>query len=87
MYCPVGPGGASLSVAIVLGAGQTSGSVTIAQLTYGTYTVTEERAWSWRCSDAGSENVAVGESLAQVTFDHDLIKFDWLSGCSHRVFE
>lgn len=87
VYNVSGPGNTNLTAAIVLKAGETSGSVTIAQLPAGAYTVTEERAWSWRYSDGGSESATVGTSLAEVTFDHTLDRTEWLNGYSHRIFD
>lgn len=84
VYNVTGPNNTGLSVAIVLEKGKTSGSVTIAKLPKGQYSVTEERAWSWRYSDAGNRSATVDAGTAQVAFDHSLDRSDWLSGCSHR---
>ena len=84
VYNITGPNNTKLSVAIVLEKGRTSGSVTIAKLPKGQYSVTEERAWSWRYSDAGNRSATVDAGTAQVAFDHSLDRSDWLSGCSHR---
>lgn len=74
-----------LTVAIVLQEGETSGSVTIAQLPTGDYTVTEESAWSWRYSDGGSETATVAaDETATVTFAHTKTNNDWLNGYAHR---
>ena len=87
VYLVEGPDGISLNVAIVLKAGETSGSAVIAKIPTGTYTVTEERRWSWRYSDGSKKSTAVtaGET-ANVTFDHTLDLFEWLNGYSHRRF-
>ena len=84
VYHVSGPGNTALKVAIVLAAGETSGSVTIAQLPAGEYTVTEDSFWSWRYSSAGSKSTAVGDTTVDISFDHTLEKTEWLSGCSHR---
>ena len=74
-----------LTVAIVLGEGETSGSVTVAQLPTGDYEVTEESEWSWRYSPGGSETAAVtADETAEAAFDHTLISNIWLNGYSHR---
>lgn len=87
VYSVSGPDSTELTAAIVLAAGDTSGSVTIAQLPAGDYTVTEERAWSWRYSDGGSESTTVGSDIAEVTFNHTLANNNWLNGYSHRIFD
>ena len=84
VYSVNGPGNTALTAAIVLAAGETSGSVTIVRLPAGEYTVAEESDWSWRYSKAGSKSAAVGDRPAEVSFDHTLDKPEWLSGCSHR---
>ena len=84
VYSVSGPGNTALTVAIVLAAGETPGSVTIARLPSGEYTVAEESFWSWRYSGAGSKSTAVGDTQTEVFYDHTLEKNEWLSGCSHR---
>ena len=76
-----------LTVGIVLAAGETSGSVTIAQLPAGDYTVTEESAWSWRYPDGGSKTATVSSADAEVAFDHTKDNNDWLNGYAHRSDE
>ena len=84
VYLVSGYDGLTLAVTVVLTAGETSGSVTIAQLAAGDYTVTEVRDWSWRYSDGASRTVTVGTDLAEAVFDHTMIRFEWLDGYSHR---
>ena len=91
IYQVQGPDGGSdtvgITAVIVLKAGETSGSVTIAQLPVGEYAVTEERRWSWRYSDGGSKTVTVAKGTAEVTFDHEQSRTEWMGGYSHRTFE
>ncbi|WP_310755249.1 Cna B-type domain-containing protein [Ruminococcus sp.] len=88
VYAVSGPDNIGLTVAIVLKAGETNGSVTVARLPAGDYTVTEERAWSWRYSDGASQTatVTVG-ATADADFDHTLDLLEWLNGCSHRNYQ
>ena len=76
--------GIEITAAVVLAAGETSGSVTIAHLPYGDYTVTEEDAWSWRYGAGGSSAATVGANTAEAAFDHGAPSPNWLGGYSHR---
>ena len=87
IYNVSGPENTSLTVAIVLNAGETSGSVTIAKLPAGSYTVAEEKKWSWRYSNGDSKNATVSTGTAEVSFDHTEDRLEWLNGYSHRYFE
>ena len=85
-----GPGGFKMEVVI-----KQSGSVTIKDLPVGTYTVTEDTAWSWRyilvdkndieCKnnfiEVGPADVSNGK--AEVTFTNKLKRNNWLSGTSY----
>ena len=88
VYTVSGPDDIELTVAIILEAGETSGSVTIAQLPAGDYTVTEENSWSWRYSDGGAKTATVAaEETSTVTFAHTRTNNNWLNGYSHRYTE
>lgn len=87
VYEVTGPDNIRLTVAIILKAGETSGSVVISRIPTGAYTMTEERAWSWRYSNGNSKTTTVSaDNTSKVVFDHTLDRFEWLNGYSHRVF-
>ena len=70
-----------------------SGSVTIKGLPVGTYTVTEDTAWSWRYILVGENGIGengiqvepkdVKDGVAKVTFTNKLQRNNWLSGTSY----
>ena len=88
VYEVAGPDQIELTIAIVLKAGDTSGSVVISCIPSGEYTVTELRTWSWRYSDSGTRCVTVEpDSVALASFDHTLDSLAWLNSYSHRYFQ
>ena len=87
VYSVSGPGNTALTVAIVLAAGETSGSVTIAKLPPGEYTVTEKHSWSWRYNEGGEQSATVETGTDEVTFEYTKENNNWLNGYSHRYFE
>ena len=80
-----------MDVTVQVGAGKT-GSVTIKGLPVGSYTVTEDAAWSWRYALTGTNNRAVDlnsgvDGVVTVKFENKLDKHTWLSGetsCENR---
>lgn len=85
-------GGADyMDVTVQVGADKT-GSVTIKGLPVGSYTVTEDTAWSWRYALRGDNDRAVDlnsgvDGVVTVEFANKLDKHTWLSGetsCENR---
>lgn len=80
-----------MDVTVQVGAGKT-GSVTIKGLPVGSYTVTEDAAWSWRYALQGDNDRAVDlnsgvNGVVTVKFENKLDKHTWLSGetsCENR---
>lgn len=80
-----------MDVTVQVGAGKT-GSVTIKGLPVGSYTVTEDAAWSWRYALQGDNDRAVDlnsgvNGVVEVTFTNELKRNTWLSGetsCENR---
>lgn len=80
-----------MDVTVQVGAGKT-GSVTIKGLPVGSYTVTEDIAWSWRYALTGTNDRAVDlnsgvDGVVTVKFENKLDKHTWLSGetsCENR---
>lgn len=80
-----------MDVTVQVGADKT-GSVTIKGLPVGSYTVTEDIAWSWRYALTGTNNRAVDlnsgvDGVVTVKFENKLDKHTWLSGetsCENR---
>ena len=71
--------GNSLSIDVTI---QGTGSVTIAKLPFGSYTVTQLNDWSWRYNDGPQTVVHNKETEVPVTFDSTGIA-KWLSGISN----
>ena len=82
MFCVTAADGSQQRVVI-----EGSGEVTLHDLPFGTYTVTEETAWSWRYTPAQAElRVSVtagGENLA--SFTNTRTNGRWLSGSAAAV--
>lgn len=80
-----------MDVTVQVGADKT-GSVTIKGLPVGSYTVTEDTAWSWRYALTGKNDRAVDlnsgvNGVVTVEFENKLDKHTWLSGetsCENR---
>ncbi len=80
-----------MDVTVQVGADKT-GSVTIKGLPVGSYTVTEDTAWSWRYALTGTNDRAVDlnsgvDGVVTVKFENKLDKHTWLSGetsCENR---
>lgn len=80
-----------MDVTVQVGADKT-GSVTIKGLPVGSYTVTEDTAWSWRYALTGTNNRAVDlnsgvDGVVTVDFENELTTHTWLSGetsCENR---
>lgn len=80
-----------MDVTVQVGAEKT-GSVTIKGLPVGSYTVTEDTAWSWRYALQGDNDRAVDlnsgvDGVVTVKFENKLDKHTWLSGetsCENR---
>ena len=80
-----------MDVTVRVGADKT-GSVTIKGLPVGSYTVTEDTAWSWRYALTGTNNRAVDlnsgvDGVVTVEFKNKLTTHTWLSGetsCENR---
>ena len=87
IYEVTGPDNIALNVAVVLEKGATSGSVTIAKLPPGEYTVTEKHSWSWRYNEGGEQSATVETGTDEVTFEYTKENNNWLNGYSHRYFE
>lgn len=66
-------------------------SVTIKNLKIGSYTVTEETNWNWRCGTTGSSQdiTLQGAQTNEVSFTNNASNFKWLSGNAYSkiVFE
>ena len=66
-------------------------SVTIRNLKIGSYTVTEETNWNWRCGTTGSSlSITLqGAQTNEVSFTNNGSNFKWLSGNAYSkiVFE
>lgn len=66
-------------------------SVTIKNLKIGSYTVTEETNWNWRCGTPGSSQSITlqGAQTKEVSFTNNGSNFKWLSGNAYSkiVFE
>ena len=66
-------------------------SVTIKNLKIGSYTVTEETNWNWRCGTTGiSQSITLkGAQTNEVSFTNNGSNFKWLSGNAYSkiVFE
>ncbi len=73
----------SITMQVTIGPGQDS--VTISNLPFGTYTVTQENDWSWRYQDA-AQGITMGRDQAyfEVEFDDDPV-LDWLSGFAQAI--
>lgn len=80
-----------MDVTVQVGADKT-GSVTIKGLPVGSYTVTEDTAWSWRYALTGTNDRAVDlnsgvDGVVTVDFENELTTHTWLSGetsCENR---
>ena len=80
-----------MDVTVQVGADKT-GSVTIKGLPVGSYTVTEDTAWSWRYALTGTKDRPVDlnsgvDGVVTVDFTNKLTKHTWLSGetsCENR---
>ena len=62
-------------------------SVTIKNLKIGSYTVTEETNWNWRCGTTGSSQsiTLLGAQTNEVSFTNNGSNFKWLSGNAYSV--
>ena len=62
-------------------------SVTIKNLKIGSYTVTEETNWNWRCgTTGGSQSITLqGAQTNEVRFTNNGSNFKWLSGNAYSV--
>lgn len=62
-------------------------SVTIKNLKIGSYTVTEETNWNWRCGTTGSSQdiTLQGAPTKEVIFTNNASNFKWLSGNAYSV--
>lgn len=62
-------------------------SVTIKNLKIGSYTVTEETNWNWRCGTTGSSQSITlqGAQTNEVSFTNNGSNFKWLSGNAYSV--
>lgn len=62
-------------------------SVTIKNLKIGSYTVTEETNWNWRCGTTGSSQSITlqGAQTNEVSFTNNSSNFKWLSGNAYSV--
>ena len=62
-------------------------SVTIKNLKIGSYTVTEETNWNWRCgTTGGSQSITLqGAQTNEVSFTNNGSNFKWLSGNAYSV--
>lgn len=62
-------------------------SVTIKNLKIGSYTVTEETNWNWRCgTTGGSQDITLqGAQTNEVSFTNNASNFKWLSGNAYSV--
>lgn len=62
-------------------------SVTIKNLKIGSYTVTEETNWNWRCGTTGSSQSITlqGAQTNEVSFTNNVSNFKWLSGNAYSV--
>lgn len=62
-------------------------SVTIKNLKIGSYTVTEETNWNWRCgTTGGSQNITLqGAQTNEVRFTNTVSNSKWLSGNAYSV--
>lgn len=62
-------------------------SVTIKNLKIGSYTVTEETNWNWRCGTTGSSQdiTLQGAQTNEVSFTNNASNFKWLSGNAYSV--
>ena len=62
-------------------------SVTIRNLKIGSYTVTEETNWNWRCGTTGSSQdiTLQGAPTKEVIFTNNASKSQWLSGNAYSV--
>lgn len=62
-------------------------SVTIRNLKIGSYTVTEETNWNWRCGTTGSSlSITLqGAQTNEVSFTNNSSNFKWLSGNAYSV--
>lgn len=62
-------------------------SVTIKNLKIGSYTVTEETNWNWRCGTTGSSQDIIlrGAQTNEVSFTNNASNFKWLSGNAYSV--
>lgn len=84
-------GAAYMDVTVQVGADKT-GSVTIKGLPVGSYTVTEDTAWSWRYALTGTNDRAVDlnsgvNGVVTIDFANKLTTHTWLSGetsCENR---
>lgn len=64
-------------------------SVTIKNLKIGSYTVTEETNWNWRCgTTGGSQSITLqGAQTNEVSFPNTVSNSKWLSGNAYSKFE
>lgn len=65
-------------------------SVTIKNLKIGSYTVTEETNWNWRCgTTGGSQKITLqgAQTNNAVSFTNNVSNFKWLSGNAYSKFE
>ena len=62
-------------------------SVTIKNLKIGSYTVTEETNWNWRCgTTGGSQSITLqGAQTNEVRFTNTVSNSKWLSGNAYSV--
>lgn len=85
----------SATVTLVIKEGQTSAKVTIKNIPDGTYTVTEDGAWSWRYTlkegqpisspafKDGKVHINIAEPIWEVSFANTRTENKWLSGDSY----
>lgn len=62
-----------------------NGSVTIKNLPFGDYTVTQKNKWSWRYDDQAVSVSHQGENGTTVQFSADEVKDKWLNGNSKLI--
>lgn len=75
---------ADIDMYVTIDPGQSS--VTIANLPFGTYQVTQENTWSWRYSDVPQEvTIQDTNPYPQVTFARPIAKKTWLSGYGQPI--
>ena len=78
----VGPNGFEITVTI-----NGNGSVTIKDVPFGQYTVTENTDWSWRYTPTDGENITIileADGENEVTFNNNRSWIYWLSGDSYN---